>query len=282
MEADRSIILQKKMIIFLSAIVIGIFSSVLYIEKNEKNKRTVYAQNIELITVNVGEDENEILRSKVRYLAVKTIPKISESGEKKSFVEDIVSNEDLVAVENMQEGAIISSKEVITDTLLDEVSTENEYEFLKNKVQNEEQIANDDADNVSETNDVKLVKYRDLAENNPPAEYSQKIEVTATAYCLCKKCCGKSPENPNYGNTHSGLKIVPGSGIKVIAVDPNVIPLNTKVYVEGLNGAWDYGYAIAADTGSAIKELKIDLYMDTHTEALEWGRRKVNVYLLAE
>lgn len=282
MEADRSIILQKKMIVFLSAIVIGIFSSVLYIEKNEKNKRKVYAQNIELITVNVGEDENEILRSKVRYLAVKTIPKISESGEKKSFVEDIVSNEDLVAVENMQEGAIISSEETFSDTIIGEVQVENEYEFLKNKVQNEEQIANDAADNVLETNGVKLVKYKDLAENNPPAEYSQKIEVTATAYCLCQKCCGKSPENPNYGNTHSGLKIVPGSGIKVIAVDPSVIPLNTKVYVEGLNEAWDYGYAIAADTGSAIKELKIDLYMDTHTEALEWGRRKVNVYLLAE
>ena len=70
--------------------------------------------------------------------------------------------------------------------------------------------------------------------------------------------------------------------MKVIAVDPKIIPLNSKVYVEGLNGAWDYGHAVAADTGSAIKELKIDLYMDTHTEALEWGRRKVNVYVLGD
>ena len=68
--------------------------------------------------------------------------------------------------------------------------------------------------------------------------------------------------------------------MKVIAVDPNVIPLNTKVYVQGLNGAWDYGYAIAADTGGAIKNNKIDLYMDSHAEALKWGRRPVKVYLL--
>ena len=70
--------------------------------------------------------------------------------------------------------------------------------------------------------------------------------------------------------------------MKVIAVDPNVIPLNSKVYVEGLYGAWDYGYAIAADTGSAIKDLKIDLYMDTHEEALQWGRKNVKVYVLGD
>ena len=106
------------------------------------------------------------------------------------------------------------------------------------------------------------------------------IPATATAYCLCQKCCGKTPSHPYYGYTASGIKIVPGTGIKVIAVDPKVIPLGTKVYVDGLNGAWDYGYAIAADTGSAIKDLKIDLYMDTHSEALSWGRRSVNIYVV--
>ena len=117
-------------------------------------------------------------------------------------------------------------------------------------------------------------------EKNIPTEFTAVYEMKATAYCLCKKCCGKDVDDPNYGRTSSGLKIVPGTGMKVIAVDPNVIPLGSKVYVEGLNGAGDYGYAVAADKGSAIKNNKIDLYMDTHEMALKWGRKSVKVYVI--
>ncbi len=113
-----------------------------------------------------------------------------------------------------------------------------------------------------------------------PEEYKEVIEVKATAYCLCKKCCGKSEDNPRYGVTSSGIKIIPGTGMKVIAVDPNIIPLKSKVYVEGLNGAADYGYAVAADTGSAIKNNKIDLYFDSHQDALKWGKKSVRVYVI--
>lgn len=250
MEADRSIILQKKMVLFLSFIVLGIFSALVYIEKNNTKLKNVYAEKLDLITVNISEDEDEILRNKIKFLAVSSVETV-ESGEEQSFIEDIVPNDE-------------EKEEVVVEPT------------------KEESKAEADTTLMPIITGQKTVKYRDLAENNPPEEYVNKIEVTATAYCLCKKCCGKTPDNPNYGCTHSGLKIVPGSGMKVIAVDPKIIPLNSKVYVEGLNGAWDYGHAVAADTGSAIKELKIDLYMDTHTEALEWGRRKVNVYVLGE
>lgn len=250
MEADRSIILQKKMVLFLSFIVLGVFSALVYIEKNNMKLKNVYAEKLDLITVNISEDEDEILRNKIKFLAVSNVETV-ESGEEQSFIEDIVPNDE--EKEEVVVEPTIEEPKAEADTTLTPIVTEQ-----------------------------KTVKYRDLAESNPPEEYVKKIEVTATAYCLCKKCCGKTPDNPNYGCTHSGLKIVPGSGMKVIAVDPKIIPLNSKVYVEGLNGAWDYGHAVAADTGSAIKELKIDLYMDTHTEALEWGRRKVNVYVLGE
>lgn len=250
MEADRSIILQKKMVLFLSFIVLGIFSALVYIEKNNTKLKNVYAEKLDLITVNISEDEDEILRNKIKFLAVSSVETV-ESGEEQSFIEDIVLNDE-------------EKEEVVVEPTKEEPKAEADTTLMPI------------------ITGQKTVKYRDLAENNPPEEYVNKIEVTATAYCLCKKCCGKTPDNPNYGCTHSGLKIVPGSGMKVIAVDPKIIPLNSKVYVEGLNGAWDYGHAVAADTGSAIKELKIDLYMDTHTEALEWGRRKVNVYVLGE
>ena len=62
--------------------------------------------------------------------------------------------------------------------------------------------------------------------------------------------------------------------LKVIAVDPNVIPLGSKVWVEG------YGYAIAGDTGGAIKGNKIDVLVQSKQEAIQWGRKKVRIKVL--
>jgi len=58
-----------------------------------------------------------------------------------------------------------------------------------------------------------------------------------------------------------------------VAVDPRVIPLGTELHIEG------YGAAVAADTGGAIQGQKIDLYMDSEHECLQWGRRKVEVQI---
>ncbi|HHX51706.1 MAG TPA: DUF348 domain-containing protein [Clostridia bacterium] len=78
--------------------------------------------------------------------------------------------------------------------------------------------------------------------------------------------------------THTGnptaTGIYPYRG--VIAVDPKVIPLGTRVYVEG------YGYAQAQDTGGLIKGDRIDLFMDTEKEAREWGRRVIQVHVLSD
>lgn len=59
-----------------------------------------------------------------------------------------------------------------------------------------------------------------------------------------------------------------------VAVDPKVIPLGTRIYVEG------YGYAKALDVGGAIKGNKIDLFFDSNQQANRWGRRSVKVYIL--
>ena len=69
------------------------------------------------------------------------------------------------------------------------------------------------------------------------------------------------------GKTASGLPV----GVGVIAVDPNVIPLGTRVFVPG------YGPAVAADVGSAIKGNIIDLWMPSTAQALAWGRRSVTI-----
>lgn len=76
--------------------------------------------------------------------------------------------------------------------------------------------------------------------------------------------------------THTGnptaTGIYPFEGI--VAVDPRVIPLGTLLYIEG------YGYAEAQDTGGLIKGNIIDVFMDTAEKARQWGRRKVNVYIV--
>lgn len=95
--------------------------------------------------------------------------------------------------------------------------------------------------------------------SNNLATYS----MTATAYT-------------GNGFTATGLKPVRDpNGLSTIAVDPSVIPLGSKVHVEG------YGYAIASDTGGAIKGNKIDLYMNSEAECLSFGRRTVTVTIIA-
>ena len=108
--------------------------------------------------------------------------------------------------------------------------------------------------------------------------YTKSITVTATAYDLSYASCGKNPGDRGYGITASGMKAARG----VIAVDPRVIPMGSKLYIESLDGSADYGYAIAGDKGGAIKGNRIDLFMDTHAEAIRWGRRSVKVYILAD
>ena len=125
---------------------------------------------------------------------------------------------------------------------------------------------NEIEDGVLETSDGKIIEYTDV------------IQLEATAYCACYECCGKHPGNKWYGITATGTRAKVGT----IAVDPKIIPLGTEVYIEGLGGAKNYGFATAEDTGGAIKGKIIDLYFNTHKETVNWGRQQVNVYILKE
>ncbi len=108
--------------------------------------------------------------------------------------------------------------------------------------------------------------------------YSKVMKMKATAYTSSFVDTGKNPGDPGFGITYTGIKAREG----VIAVDPKVIPLGTKVYVEVPGPAPDYGFAIAADIGSAIKGNLIDLYFDSSETVRQWGRRNVVVYILNE
>jgi len=100
--------------------------------------------------------------------------------------------------------------------------------------------------------------------------YTKVIEMTATAYTAGFQCTGKNPGHPAYGITASGVPVDHG----IVAVDPRVIPLGTKLYIEG------YGESLAADVGGSIVGNKIDLYHESLEDAKKFGRRTVKVYVL--
>lgn len=106
--------------------------------------------------------------------------------------------------------------------------------------------------------------------------FSKAIDMKATSYTASFKDTGKQPGESGFGITATGARVRKG----IIAVDPRVIPLGTRVYVEVPGKAADYGYAVAADTGSAIKGNKIDVYLDSNSAVESWGVRSVKVYIL--
>ncbi len=106
--------------------------------------------------------------------------------------------------------------------------------------------------------------------------YSKVMDMKATAYTASFKDTGKHPGHPLFGITATGARVKKG----IIAVDPKVIPLGTRVYVEFVGKTPDYGYAVAADVGGAIKGNKIDLYYDSQDYVDKFGVKKVRVYIL--
>lgn len=97
--------------------------------------------------------------------------------------------------------------------------------------------------------------YKELEEYNLYANMTYIGDFKLTGYCACKKCCGKSPSNPNYGRTAMGTMATEG---RTIAMDKR-FAFGTKVYIEGL------GIRIVEDRGGAIKGSRIDVYSSTHS-----------------
>lgn len=95
----------------------------------------------------------------------------------------------------------------------------------------------------------------------PP--YTSVLHVQASAYL--------PTDGGGGGYTATGMRAQHG----VVAVDPNIIPLGTKLYIPG------YGVAVAADTGG-FSGYTIDLCVESYAEAINWGRRSINVYILPD
>lgn len=137
-----------------------------------------------------------------------------------------------------------------------------EMNLNKDKNENVETIENND---IVQAAPVKPKNSAEAAMKET-IKVSQEISVAATAYTAeCKGCSG---------TTANGTDLQANPDVKVIAVDPAIIPLGSKVYVEG------YGYAVAADTGGGIDGNEIDVYLQEEEDAIEWGRKQVKVTIV--
>ena len=114
-----------------------------------------------------------------------------------------------------------------------------------------------------------VVKAAAASSSNASSEEGEAVKeltVRATGYtAFCEGCSGV---------TATGVDLRANPNTKVISVDPNVIPLGSKVWVEG------YGFATASDTGGAIKGNKIDIFFPNKQDAINWGVKQVTVKVL--
>lgn len=139
-----------------------------------------------------------------------------------------------------------------------------------------QEVSRELIEEVVDPEPVDTVVYSPPRVTEPPAGSSEPapegvagrtLRVYATAYNAAS--AGRSPDDPNYGITATGVRVTWG----VIAVDPNVIPLGTRMYIPG------YGYGVAADTGGAVKGYIIDLgYPDG--VPIDWETRWIDIYIL--
>lgn len=161
--------------------------------------------------------------------------------------------------------------ELKDETNIKVAKEENEEVKKEDKIQSVEEIIVENNTIVNKTNDnivnnesqVKEENIQDNITSNSNSD-SNLGTFRLTAYCNCSQCCGQWAG----GATASG--VMPTAN-NTIAVDTRVIPFGTKVIINGITYT-------AEDTGSAIKGNKIDIYMSSHEEAVNFGVQYAEVY----
>jgi 3D (Asp-Asp-Asp) domain-containing protein len=131
------------------------------------------------------------------------------------------------------------------------------------------------------SSETKFLSSQEVVEAEPISleeaiDWSQypSQKVVATGYTAGYESTGKRPGHPQYGITFSGVT-VKRDLYSTIAADTKVFPIGSILFIPG------YGYGVVADTGSAIKGNKIDLYYETVQDVFDqWGKKEVEVYVV--
>ncbi|QMV48596.1 hypothetical protein Goe10_c00680 [Bacillus phage vB_BsuM-Goe10] len=217
-----------------------------YLLSKERDK--LNKENLEI------KDTNQILLEKNNHLTDDLTDAEEKVEDLEKKVEDISKNSKKV------ESQVKKLEEDKKDLEQTKKSLEKDKASLQKKVK-ELSLKKESSKSVSSKEEKKVASSTPSKEEKPSE--GRALTMVATAYTA--SCAGCS------GITTTGIDLRSNPGMKVIAVDPNVIPLGSRVHVEG------YGYAIAGDTGGAIKGNKIDIFVPNRQDALAWGVRTVKV-----
>ncbi|MBQ8606525.1 MAG: G5 domain-containing protein [Clostridia bacterium] len=258
-------------------------------DKVETVKNTVRIERAFYVTVTAdGVDTTFKTTACTVEQALKTAKvEISDTDEVSKSLTELVSADDKITVYRKTSKTVTKTKEIDYETIEKKTSKlyvgEKEVETKGEK--GEKKLVYEIVYTDGEETDRKLVSEEIVKEpvdkvvlvgtkevpkvqtSSTPSSYKKVYTMRATAYTY----------GDDGGNiTATGIR--PHRG--VVAVDPNVIPLGTKLYIESSDGSYVYGTAVAADTGGAIKGNKIDLFLTSESEVRSFGRRTVNVYVI--
>ncbi|USK70356.1 G5 and 3D domain-containing protein [Peribacillus asahii] len=206
-------------------------------------------------------------------------PKLSEKVQAKNTINvtrvekvtDVVESPIEYDIVKKEDDSLSEGKEkILTEGKKGQISTQ--YEVIKENGKEvkrkviAEKVIKEKQDQVVAVGTKAPTPTATYASNVSSSSGGKEIYVSSTAYTAsCNGCSGV---------TATGMNLKSNPHAKVIAVDPNVIPLGSKVHVEG------YGYAVAADKGGAIKGNKIDVFIPSKSEAYRWGVKRVKVRII--
>ncbi len=240
------------------------------VKKKDKVKPGLDKQvkkDMEVSIVQIKTDEEEVEES-IPFETEEEDDDSLEKGETRTVTEGKKGTL-LKTFEITYENGKEANREVVDEEVIEE--EQNEIIAIGTKeVAVEEVTSNDKAKTATKKNNERpSSKSEDKSESSSSAEPSSSKVLTMEATAYGPDCAGCS------GVSATGMNLKSSPTPKVIAVDPSVIPLGSRVWVEG------YGEAIAGDTGGAINGNKIDVLFPTEAEAASsWGRRTVQVKIL--
>lgn len=181
--------------------------------------------------------------------------KKTESGEegiKEVRIQDKIVNGEVVEVKRISEEVVLAPKNEVT------------YLGVKKKVT---------TPSSSGSNSISIGYSKNngngtfVDHSGKTVAYKSVLTGSATAYTASPGAITSTGKVAKYGN---------------VAVDPNIIPYGSKLYIASTDGSVVYGYAVAADTGGAMLSGRrlVDLYYNTVSECYQFGVRNVNIYVL--
>lgn len=177
----------------------------------------------------------------------------------------------------------IGYSEVVVDGEEGEVETTLRHVYVDGELVSSAVVDEDVTEPVDKVVLVGTKEYNpidDFSISQIPAPLDLTLDANGVPTSYQKVLTGKScaySARPGAG-TASGRKATVGC----VAVDPNIIPYGTELYITTVDGSAVYGYAIAADTGTALMDglILVDLFMESYDASCDWGARQVNIYIL--